>query len=64
VLVIITAAVFLFGYVHTTAAVIPHLADAIRALSEPTVRTALLYGAPALLVIGLLTSIWRKPRTA
>ncbi|HAP90058.1 MAG TPA: signal peptidase I [Arthrobacter bacterium] len=47
-------------YVHTTAVVIPHLGDAIRALSEPTVRTALLYGAPALLVIALLTSIWRK----
>ncbi len=54
-------------YVHTTAVVIPHLGDAIRALSEPTVRTALLYGAPALLVIALLTSIWRKtpgPATA
>jgi signal peptidase len=48
------------GYVHTTAAVIPHLGDAIRALSEPMVRTVLLYGAPALLVITLLTSIWRK----
>jgi signal peptidase I len=48
------------GYVYTTAAVIPHLGDAIRALSQPTVRTALLYGAPALLVITLLTSIWRK----
>lgn len=47
-------------YVHTTVAVIPHLGDAIRALSEPTVRTILLYGAPALLVIALLTSIWRK----
>jgi hypothetical protein len=34
--------------------------DVIRALSQPTVHTALLYGAPALLVIGLLISIWRK----
>lgn len=48
------------GYVHTTAAVIPHLGDAIRALSNPTVRSVLLYGAPALLVIALLTSIWHK----
>jgi signal peptidase len=47
-------------YVYTTAAVIPHLGEAIRALREPTVRTVLLYGAPALLVIALLTSIWRE----
>jgi signal peptidase len=47
-------------YLYTTAAVIPHLGEGIRALREPTVRTVLLYGAPALLVSALLTSIWRK----
>jgi signal peptidase len=49
--------------VYRQVAVIPHLGDAIRALREPPVRTALTYGAPALLVAGLLAAIWRKPET-
>lgn len=48
------------GTVYRQVAVIPHLGDAIRALREPPVRTALLYGAPALLVIGVLSAIWRR----
>ncbi|HEX9227036.1 MAG TPA: signal peptidase I [Arthrobacter sp.] len=48
--------------VYRQVAVIPHLGDAIRALREPLVRTVLMYGAPALLVVGLLSAIWRpKP---
>ncbi len=39
---------------------IPHLGTVIRALREPAVRNALMYGAPAILVVGLLASIWGK----
>jgi signal peptidase len=39
---------------------IPYLGAAIHALREPAVRNTLMYGAPAVLVLGLLTSIWRK----
>jgi signal peptidase len=39
---------------------IPYLGTAIRTLREPAVRNALMYGAPAVLVLGLLASIWRK----
>ena len=46
--------------VYRQVAVIPHLGDGIRALREPPVRTVLMYGAPALLVAGLLSAIWRK----
>lgn len=46
--------------VYREVAVIPHLGNAIRALREPPVRTALIYGAPALLVVGLLSAIWRR----
>ncbi|ASN52620.1 signal peptidase I [Sinomonas sp. R1AF57] len=49
--------------VYTTAAVIPHLGDAIRALRSPVVRPVLLYGAPAVLLVIVLASIWR-PRAA
>ncbi|MGO4193656.1 signal peptidase I [Arthrobacter sp. YAF17] len=48
-------------YVYTTAGVVPYLGDGIRALRQPLVQSVLLYGAPALLVVVLLTSIWRKP---
>lgn len=41
-------------------ATIPYLGTAIRTLREPAVRNTLMYGAPAVLVLGLLTSIWRK----
>jgi signal peptidase len=46
--------------VYRQVAVIPHLGDVIRTLREPAVRTALVYGAPALLVAGLLAAIWRR----
>ena len=48
-------------YVYTTAGVVPYLGDGIRALRQPLVQSALLYGAPALLVVLLLASIWGKP---
>jgi signal peptidase I len=43
-------------------AVIPHLGYAIEALRTPAVRTALVYGAPALLAAWLLLGIWRPAR--
>lgn len=44
---------------------IPYLGNAIRALRDPRVANVLMYGAPAILVIGMLTSIWsRKPDEA
>lgn len=46
--------------VYRQVAVIPYLGDVIRALREPPVRAALVYGAPALLVAGLLAAIWRR----
>ncbi|MCZ2404830.1 signal peptidase I [Paenarthrobacter sp. Z7-10] len=39
---------------------IPYLGTVIRTLREPALRTALMYGAPSVLVIGLLLSIWKK----
>lgn len=39
---------------------IPHLGTAIRALRAPVVSMALMYGAPAILVIGVLATIWGK----
>lgn len=48
-------------YVYTTAGVVPYLGDGIRAFRQPLVQSVLLYGAPALLVVVLLTSIWKKP---
>ncbi|UXM91514.1 signal peptidase I [Paenarthrobacter sp. JL.01a] len=41
-------------------ATIPYVGNAIRALREPMVLNTLMYGAPALLVIGMLASIWTK----
>lgn len=46
--------------VYRQVATIPFLGQAIRLLREPPVRTVLMYGAPAVLVLGLLASIWRK----
>lgn len=46
--------------VDVHAATIPYLGTAIRSLREPVVLNTLMYGAPAVLVIMLLTSIWRK----
>ena len=48
-------------YVYITGGVVPYLGDGIRALRQPLVQSVLLYGAPALLVVVLLTSIWGKP---
>lgn len=39
---------------------VPYVGQAIRTLREPVVQNTLIYGAPAVLVIGLLSSIWRK----
>ncbi|MDR6638436.1 signal peptidase I [Paenarthrobacter nitroguajacolicus] len=44
-------------------ATIPYVGNAIRALREPMVRNILMYGAPAILVIGMLASIWTKDST-
>lgn len=46
--------------VDVQAATIPYLGTAIRSLREPAVLNTLMYGAPAVLVVMLLTSIWRK----
>lgn len=43
-------------------AVIPYLGYGIEALRTPAVRTALVYGAPALLTAWLLLGIWRPAR--
>ena len=40
-------------------AVVPELGHAIQALRTPVVSQALVYGAPALLAVWLLLSIWR-----
>ena len=39
---------------------IPGVGNAIRALREPIVMNILMYGAPTILVIGMLASIWTK----
>lgn len=44
-------------------ATIPHVGNAIRTLREPVVMNTLMYGAPAILVIGMLASIWTKDPT-
>ena len=48
--------------VYRHAFTIPHLGAIIRTLREPAVRNTLMYGAPALLVAGMLVSIWRRPK--
>lgn len=48
-------------YVYREAGVVPYLGDAIRALRQPQVQSVLLYGASALLVVVVLTAIWKKP---
>lgn len=55
------AAVLSEDYVYTEAGVVPLLGDGIRALRQPLVQSVLLYGAPALLVVLVLRSIWAKP---
>jgi signal peptidase I len=39
---------------------VPYVGTAIRALREPIVLNIFMYGAPAVLVIGMLASIWGK----
>lgn len=39
---------------------IPYVGHAIRAVREPAVLGTLMYGAPAVLVIGMLRGIWRR----
>ncbi|MDI3193570.1 signal peptidase I [Pseudarthrobacter sp. AL07] len=39
---------------------VPFAGQAIRALRQPVILNTLMYGAPAVLVVGLLASIWRK----
>ncbi|WP_245828052.1 signal peptidase I [Sinomonas mesophila] len=46
--------------VYTTAAVVPHLGDAIRFLRQGGVSTALMYAAAAAFVAVALHSIWRR----
>lgn len=46
--------------VHKHVFTIPYAGHAIRALREPVVLNALVYGAPAILVLGVLRSIWRR----
>lgn len=41
-------------------ATIPYVGNAIRALREPLVLNVLMYGAPGILVIGMLASIWSR----
>ncbi|MDR6686420.1 signal peptidase [Arthrobacter sp. 1088] len=41
-------------------ATIPYVGNAIRALREPLVLNILIYGAPGILVIGMLASIWSR----
>jgi signal peptidase len=50
------------GTAYRVRAVIPDLGYAIEALRTPTVRTALVYGAPALLAAWLVLGIWRPAR--
>lgn len=50
-------------YVYKNVAVVPYLGTGIRALRQPPVQAALLYGAPAVVVLILLKSIWSKPKS-
>ncbi|MET1087503.1 MAG: signal peptidase I [Arthrobacter sp.] len=58
-------ATFEAGNVDRHVATIPYIGNAIRALRTPVVMNVLMYGAPSVLVLGMLASIWRKdPQTA
>lgn len=51
--------------VHKHVLTVPFAGQAIRVLRQPVILNTLMYGAPAVLVIGLLASIWRRnPETA
>lgn len=47
-------------HVDRHAFTIPHLGTVIRTFQQPMVLNALMYGAPAILVIAGLAAIWRK----
>lgn len=40
---------------------VPYAGNAIRTLREPIILNTLMYGAPAILVLGMLRTIWGKP---
>jgi signal peptidase len=39
---------------------VPYVGNAIRAIRQPLLLNAVMYGAPAVLVISMLAGIWRK----
>lgn len=39
---------------------VPYIGDVIRTIRQPLVLNALMYGAPAVLVLSMLVGIWRK----
>jgi len=39
---------------------VPYVGEAIRAIRQPVVLNALMYGAPAVLVVSMLAGIWRR----
>lgn len=43
-------------------ATIPYVGQAIRFLRQPLIQNSLMYGAPSLLVLGMLATIWGKPK--
>ncbi|PPB48844.1 signal peptidase I [Arthrobacter pityocampae] len=49
------------NYVYEQAFTIPGIGEVIRTLRTPIVSTVLVYGVPAVLVVGLLTMIWGRP---
>ncbi len=46
--------------VYRHAFTVPYLGTAIRALRDPLILKVLMYGAPAVLLIGALTALWKK----
>lgn len=46
--------------VHKHVLTVPYVGQAIRTMRQPVILNTLMYGAPAVLVLGLLASIWRK----
>ncbi|MDJ0356103.1 signal peptidase I [Paenarthrobacter sp. PH39-S1] len=46
--------------VYRHAFTVPFLGTAIRALRDPVILKILMYGAPAVLLVGALTALWKK----
>lgn len=46
---------------HFPAATIPYVGQAIRVLRQPLIQNTLMYGAPSLLVLGVLATVWGEP---